>query len=660
MPRHLALYWLFVIGCCAAIRPAPSYAEWIPDGTPICTAPGDQELGRGVPDGEGGAYVLWRDQPWSNTVSLVLQRIGADGTPAIGWPAEGLRIASGNVLTGDLASDSAGGVYVCWIMDGPADTCFAARIDGSGQGHPGWPSSGFVVAATGASDQYNTYSLHGAYVLADGTGAVHVVVYNYARYCLLEGPCNSYSWVSVARVSQVPGVVGQESPNDCWGSQRLGTLISDLSGGVAAFSSTENYCAEFMRWPSSGEVIRSQGTASSLFHSVANDGVGGFWLLGRPAPTEGMLMAQRVSTSGTPLSGWEQGVKLPLRNVPYFRRAPMADGITSLALSVMSDASTGLLLVWDDRASPWLENTSWVRASKLSLTGETPAGWDANGIDLTDRTVEARSSTAVSDGAGGAYISWIDARDAATTGRDIYALRLLADGSIDPAYPFGGRRICASSPYHYSSLTVPTEPGAAMVIWNDYRDGNNDIYAQRLPLDQATPALVSLVRADATAERVSLAWRVAEAGTSVTLQRRIEPGVWTDLATLTPDGLDQVAYEDFDAPGGARVGYRLMLADGSSTDEAWVTVPTAALSLAGFSPNPSVSGSQLAFTLAGDSPATVEVLDITGRRVYSRDLAGLGAGHHRLQVEARLAPGVYVIRLAQAGAIRTARGVVTR
>jgi VCBS repeat protein len=84
--------------------------------------------------------------------------------------------------------------------------------------------------------------------------------------------------------------------------------------------------------------------------------------------------------------------------------------------------------------------------------------------------------------------------------------------------------------------------------------------------------------------------------------------------------------------------------------------------LEGFRPNPALRAPAVAFTLADASPATIEVLDLAGRRVLLREVGGLGAGRHLVPLESstRLAPGAYVMRLRQAGRTLSARGVVVR
>lgn len=74
-------------------------------------------------------------------------------------------------------------------------------------------------------------------------------------------------------------------------------------------------------------------------------------------------------------------------------------------------------------------------------------------------------------------------------------------------------------------------------------------------------------------------------------------------------------------------------------------------------PNPVRGGRALVgFELASDAPADLEVFDLAGRRAARRD--GLhGAGSHQIELGARdaLAPGVYLVRLTQAGVTASRR-----
>ena len=90
--------------------------------------------------------------------------------------------------------------------------------------------------------------------------------------------------------------------------------------------------------------------------------------------------------------------------------------------------------------------------------------------------------------------------------------------------------------------------------------------------------------------------------------------------------------------------------------------PRAELSLRAPRPNPSRGRATISFSLASDADATLELFDVNGRRVFGRTLTGYGPGEHLLALEpARpLVPGLYSVRLTQAGHRASGRIVIVR
>jgi predicted lipoprotein with Yx(FWY)xxD motif len=81
----------------------------------------------------------------------------------------------------------------------------------------------------------------------------------------------------------------------------------------------------------------------------------------------------------------------------------------------------------------------------------------------------------VSDGSGGAIIVWADNRNG---NWDIYAQRINSSGIIE--WTTNGVPIC-SAPYNQTSPAVISDgTGGAIIVWQDLRNSNNDIYAQRI------------------------------------------------------------------------------------------------------------------------------------------------------------------------------------
>lgn len=177
-------------------------------------------------------------------------------------------------------------------------------------------------------------------------------------------------------------------------------------------------------------------------------------------------------------------------------------------------------------------------------------------------------------------------------------------------------------------------------------------------------AEAALISADATPSRVRLRWWTNAPGANASLERAAREGAWEAIATLAADGTGEIIYDDADVSPGAHYGYRLAWPDGRRSADAWVDVPTGArLALAGARPNPSRGAPLVAFELPGGAgPATLELLDVAGRRVVVREVGLLGAGAHVVSLagDAPLAAGVYFARLRAAGDVRLARVAVVR
>src|SRR5207249_5438742 len=177
---------------------------------------------------------------------------------------------------------------------------------------------------------------------------------------------------------------------------------------------------------------------------------------------------------------------------------------------------------------------------------------------------------------------------------------------------------------------------------------------------------LSLASASFESGHVRLRWYGSGMASLVgEVERRTEASDWEPLASVTADGTGWLVYEDRAVTPGTRYGYRLAYRMGSDlryTDEAWVEVPALQFALRGLTPNPSAGDPVVAFSLASGGPATLEMFDLSGRLVLSREVGSLGAGNQsiRLTGSGRLAAGVYAVRLRQGLKIATVRAVVTR
>jgi hypothetical protein len=88
-------------------------------------------------------------------------------------------------------------------------------------------------------------------------------------------------------------------------------------------------------------------------------------------------------------------------------------------------------------------------------------------------------------------------------------------------------------------------------------------------------------------------------------------------------------------------------------------VPTE-LALAGMRPNPATGPLNVAFSLPSSDPARLEMIDISGRVVRTRDVGNMGAGHHLVALGQgnELSAGIYWLRLSQGQHTLTTKATV--
>ena len=113
------------------------------------------------------------------------------------------------------------------------------------------------------------------------------------------------------------------------------------------------------------------------------------------------------------------------------------------------------------------------------LPRRVQAAWLAEGNPICVATGDQESSIMVDDGDGGMIIVWIDERNG---NRDIYAQRV--DMLGNPLWADGGVPVCTVTGNQEDIAAVSDEAGGVIVTREDWRSGSySDIYCQRLGPD---------------------------------------------------------------------------------------------------------------------------------------------------------------------------------
>ncbi|BBJ24642.1 hypothetical protein [Candidatus Nitrotoga sp. AM1P] len=147
---------------------------------------------------------------------------------------------------------------------------------------------------------------------------------------------------------------------------------------------------------------------------------------------------------------------------------------------IISDGSGGAIITWQDARS----GTNDIYAQRINASGVVQ--WTADGVAISTAAEDQVNSTLTSDGSGGAIITWQDSRNFGPipfTGprigsTDIYAQRINASGVVQ--WAADGIAISTAANHQSDPTLISDGSGGAIITWQDARSGTNDIYAQRI------------------------------------------------------------------------------------------------------------------------------------------------------------------------------------
>ncbi len=377
--------------------------QWAADGVVVCSATQDQFDPRIIPDGSGGAIVVWQDQR-SGAFDVYAQRINSSG--AVLWTTNGVALctASGSQIYPFITPDGGGGAIVTWTdyrAGFPNTDIYAQRI--SAAGSVLWTADGVVINALPSTQYFANIATDGA------SGAI-------------------ITWMD-----------NRTAPNgyDVY-AQRVNSVGSVL-------------------WASTGVVICA-GPGDQQFPEIVADGSGGAIIAWQMDYDD--IYAQRIGALGV-VSWTANGVAVCT--------APGLEAQDGLIGGLVADGSGGAILSWDDTRNGGFD----IYAQRMNGVGV--AQWVADGVAVCTATGDQQFPTIASDAAGGAVISWEDGRGATF---DVYSQRVSTTGA--PQWTANGVVLCSALGDQSYAAIAGDGYGGAVVVWNDPRSGNRDVYGERV------------------------------------------------------------------------------------------------------------------------------------------------------------------------------------
>ena len=542
---------------------------------------------------------------------------------AAAWPTDPLANVPLCTATGDqyyptIASDGAGGAIVTWEDKRSYNSTrdiYAQRI--SADGTVQWTANGVALCAADGQQWSPT-------IVSDGAGGAIVTWFdqrsgNYDIYAQRISADGTVQWTA-------NGVALCTTAND----QKSPTITSDGAGGAIVTwfdhrsSSFDIYAQRIsaggtVQWAANG-VALCAATGDQGIPTIVSDGAGGAIVTWQDyrISANADIYAQRISAGGT--------VQWAANGVALCTATGNQDYPT-----ITSDGAGAAIVTWRDKRNG-AANVD-IYAQRISAGG-TPQ-WTADGVALCTATGWQEYPTIVSDGAGGAIVTWQDYRSG---NYDIYAQRSSAGGTVQ--WPPNGVALCTAGGEQAPPIIASDGVGGAIVTWQDDRGSSFDIYAQRISAGgtvQWTADGVVLCTATGNQYYPTIASDGA-GGAIVT---------WQDLRSSNQDIYAQRVQANGQLGGTVDVSGEASLA----------------FALDPVRPNPVLGGTlTVRFTLASGTAASLELLDVAGRRIITREVGSLGAGRHTLDLGEgrRLAPGLYLVCLRQGTNTRVTRVAVLK
>jgi len=391
---------------------ASESASWAINGIGISSGSGQQLYPEIISDGTGGHIITWQDErAGTSEDDIYAQKINSLGV--VEWGENGTLIcnAVGAQETPQIVSDGAGGAIITWHDERVASNqvdIYAQKINSAGLTQ--WDDNGTVIC------NY-IFNQHAPEIISDNAGGAIITWYDWRSFAI------SYSDIYAQKIN---------------------------SAGIT-------------QWNDNGIII-CNATDYQYVPKITSDGTGGAimtWEDNRNSGTTGYdIYAQKITSAG--ISQWDDNGTV-ICNAVGAQKTPQ----------IVSDGAGGAIITWEDERVAF--NQDDIYAQKINSAGLIQ--WDDYWTLICNATGEQSNPELISDGTGGAIITWQDER-AGTSEDDIYAQKKNTAGISQ--WDDNGTVICNAIDFQKLPKIVSDGAGGAIITWQDLRIDANDIYAQKI------------------------------------------------------------------------------------------------------------------------------------------------------------------------------------
>lgn len=379
-------------------------AAWPAAGAVVSATLGNQIEPLAVLDGAGGLLVAWIDYRDTSTYvpALYVQHLTANGTRAPGWPVNGRLVTQEvNDLMGHaLVPDGAGGAIVLWLTaTNNNNQVFAAHMRSTGSLDPAWPPDGAPLCTLpGYRYRLNAISDGAGGAIAtwdDGRNPPSAGEDIYAQHVRAGGSL-SPGWPQYGlAVCNAPAA---QTNNNIVAvdAQSLIVAWSDgRAGNADVFAQRLNFDGTLPAgWPTNGLRLTTPPT-SEYTPLVATDGGDGAYVVWEDIRSGQFdVYATRVLGSGSLDPVWPAD-GYGVCTSPTFHYPTCAP-----------DGRGGLYLCWTDHISNGYYSDLY--ATRIGPDAQPAPGWPVNGTQVSLTPQEGELPRTIADGYGAAIVAWWD------------------------------------------------------------------------------------------------------------------------------------------------------------------------------------------------------------------------------------------------------------
>ncbi len=451
--------------------------QWSSDptvNTPVCTSQDMQTAPQIIPDGNGGAIIVWQDlrDSATNGSDIYAQRFDQNGNPK--WTANGVPVCTAprNQLHPQLCTDDSGGAIITWEdyrqtecpLPLGCSSIYAQHI--TQLGNTVWAADGIPVVDNGLMRENPKIvrdGLHGAIVaweqnLADTIGGSDI----YVRHIYSIGNADSVTWGTQADGLPICQAINDQNSIEMISDDTYGAIIvwqdhrSDPSGDIYGQRIDGN---GNVQWTADGVPISTAAGSENQFKLTSNLNHGAIIAyIGPNVGGENTVRAEDILSNG--VLAWGTGSGIAVTNLLGTFSSP----------AIVSDTHGGAIVAWSEGPDLGIE------AQRLDTNGSGQWNVGGGGIVVNNASGIESSPSMVQDRMGGAVVTWSDTRNGSTD-VDIYSQRIDVSGNL--LWLSGGVPVSTAGGNQDPPHAVITDTvGAAIVAWEDTRNGsgNTDIY----------------------------------------------------------------------------------------------------------------------------------------------------------------------------------------